>query len=623
MNTFTRSITKIFKGAMKSFETFPASMICAVGFALVTIVRIQLDWPLQQPYNFLFNCLHLSFAVGALFSLMAITAVKTIYNNKKMFIASNIIGITLVILTFLILYYFGGTENNYGYRTVTRIWAARTGVAMAVSMLVFIVLAGYPKERSDFSRSLFMTHKAFFIAFIYGAVIIAGASAVAGAIQALLYRGMSEKVYMYISTIGGFMAFAIFLGYFPDFRKGELDPHRDVAQTQPKFIKVLFGSIMVPLMLTLTVVLLLWAGKTVLSGMKASFMQLSGIATSFALGGIWLYMMITHYETGLVKFYKRVYPFAAIVILAFEAWALVEQLAYSGLKTAEYNFSLIWIVAIVAAVLLIIIKEKAYKSIVTLVCVVAIIAVFPIIGYHSMPVRVQVNRLERLLLDEGILKDGVLTPATVEPERSAREAITDAVFYLNYAENANLPVWYDKNLLDPSKFKDKLGFEATWPELEQLPGRPSDIMSTSLSLPNGAMDISNYKWVIYNRQYDYTQNNGVEIKGNKGLYKVLYTNQMKSGTLPKLSIELDGKVIIENDFKEFIDKILEKHPLGQNASLEGKYNNRTVEELSLKLESPEIHVMVVFSNIDVMLNVREDIIDYNMFIDSIYINEKP
>ena len=66
---------------------------------------------------------------------------------------------------------------------------------------------------------------------------------------------------------------------------------------------------------------------------------------------------------------------------------------------------------------------------------------------------------------------------------------------------------------------------------------------------------------------------------------------------------------------EFIDKILEKHPLGQNASLEGKYNNRTVEELSLKLESPEIHVMVVFSNIDVMLNVREDIIDYNMFID--------
>ena len=91
-------------------------------------------------------------------------------------------------------------------------------------------------------------------------------------------------------------------------------------------------------------------------------MTLSGIATSYAAIGIWLHILVTHHESGMAKFYKRIYPMAALLILAFEARALILQLSDSGLKMPEYYFALIWVLAVVAAVLLLIKKEKPILS---------------------------------------------------------------------------------------------------------------------------------------------------------------------------------------------------------------------------------------------------------------------
>jgi hypothetical protein len=136
----------------------------------------------------------------------------------------------------------------------------------------------------DFAKSFFMTHKAFFIALIYGAVMFAGGAGVAGTVQALLYKDMSRKVYMYIGTIAGFLAYSIFIGYFPDFSKNNDDPKRDMVQKQPRFIEILFEYIMLPLALALTAVLLIWSVKTIITGEQVPFMRLSSIAAGFATG---------------------------------------------------------------------------------------------------------------------------------------------------------------------------------------------------------------------------------------------------------------------------------------------------------------------------------------------------
>ena len=342
MNNFKTSILNILKGAGEAVKTFPAAIGCAACFAIVTIIRIELEWPQQEPYNFLFNCLHWAFALGAILSLPLITAVQSRLNTKKAFLYANITGMVAAAITFIMLYSFGGNNpelTGSRFAVISNIASGRVAMVMFVSVLAFIVFAGYPKEKSDFAKSFFMTHKAFCIAFIYGIVLMAGTSGVAGAVESLIYNDMSQKVYMYIGTLVGFLAFTIFVGYFPSFRKDSEDEHRKIAQKQPRFIEILFGSILVPIVLALTVVLLLWAVKTISGGMSADFYTLYGIAAAYTIGGIWLHIMVTHHETGMAKFYKRVYPIAALVILLFEAWALFIQLNASGLKFIEYAFA--------------------------------------------------------------------------------------------------------------------------------------------------------------------------------------------------------------------------------------------------------------------------------------------
>lgn len=620
MNGFTKSIRQVFQGAFKAFQTFPASIACALAFATVTIIRIQLDWPQQEPLNFLFNCLHWSFAVGAIFSLAIITFVQSRINNARAFLFSNLLSAGAAVLTFLLMYFLGGTDpamEGSRYVMVSGLAATRAGAAIFVSFIAFIIFAGYPKEQSDFASSFFMTHKAFFIALLYGLVIMGGASGVAGAVQALLYRNMSEKVYLYIGTLSGLLAYTIFAGYFPDFRKGQMDEKREIAQKQPRFIEILFGYIMIPIVLALTAVLLIWSGKTILSGIKVSFVRLSSIATSYAAGGIWLHMMVTHHESRTAKLYRRVYPIAALVILAFEAWALVIQLQKYGLKLTEYSFTLIWIVAVAAVVLLFLKKYEAHRIIALITCFAVVFSVLPIFGYHALPPASQVRRLEKLLISQGMIEGGRLVPSAAEPERSVRESITDAVLYIADSRDAKLPAWFDKDLRRNEIFKSKLGFEHAWPEPEIIDREGSGrYLGTSLYLKSSTVDISGYQWAVSPQESYAKGNKELTVDGERGVYKI-YWDMNSPGGIPSLTIMLDEQVILEKDMNDYIDGITSKYPPGGEGAHEVD-----IEDMSFILEAPEVTVMLVFDNIDINVNPREDIINYWMSLRSLYMKEK-
>jgi hypothetical protein len=626
MNAFIRSILQIFKGAGKAFQTFPAAIACALAFAIVTMIRIQLDWPMQEPYNFLFNCLHWAFAMGAVFSLAAITFAQSRYNQARAFLAANLLGAAAVAVTFLALYLTSGTASDQTvsrYMVVSGIATARVLVAILVSFFAFIILAAYPEDQSDFSRSLFMTQKALFIALVYGGVITAGTSGVAGAVQALLYQGMSEKVYMYIATLTGFLSFTIFAGYFPDFRRGRVDEHREEAQKQPRFIEILFEYIMVPITLALTAVLLIWAGRTVVTGTWPVFVQLYGIATGYAAGGIWLHIMVTHLESGLAKFYRRIYPITALVILAFEAWALFIQLGKTGLKTTEYSFALIWIIAVVSAVLLLVRNTRAHTAIAALVCAAAVFSVLPVVGYHDLPVTAQVSRLEKMLVSQGMLVEGQLVPAKTEPEPDVRRSITDAVVFLAYANDAKLPAWFDRRLGESSVFKSKLGFDQTWPKPEDIYEGPGGGMGISLMLPPGAVDISDYTWAVNLQNYYGKYNDGndsITVDGVKGVYLINWTvaNPNNAATLATLKIELDGRMILEQDMNSYIDRISAKYPPGQ-----GKPTQASFEDMTVRLETPEVSVLLVFNNVEISVDPRRDNINYGLNPGALYLKEKP
>lgn len=448
MGTFSKSIIKVAKGAMDAFGTFPAAIASALAFSIVTAMRIHLDWPQQEEFNFLFNCLHWAFGFGALFGIASVTYVRTRKNNTKDFTIANLFTAAVITVIFLLLYFFGGREplpdDYFRFMRLTDISIARmTALSFAVAV-AFVIFAGLPRKNPNMTRSIFMTQKAFITAAIYGGVMMGGTSAVAGAIQALLYNDMSYKVYQYLGTIVGFLTFTIFAGYFPDFSKAEEDEKRKSAQSQSRFMEVLFSYIMVPIALALTVVLLLWTVRTVMEGIGSSFVRLSSIATSYAVGGIWLHIMVAEHNNGLAKFYRRVYPVAALLILGFEAWALIVQLGRFGMKTTEYFFLITWVVAVVSVLLIILQKERAYIKISILTALAALIAVLPLAGYHTLPARLQSQRLEKLLISANMLQAGAIVPGSESLDKELREQITDSVSFLAYQYDAELPDWFEQ-----------------------------------------------------------------------------------------------------------------------------------------------------------------------------------
>ncbi|MBE0451657.1 MAG: DUF4153 domain-containing protein [Clostridia bacterium] len=616
MNAFKESIVQVSKGALKAFQRYPASVASALAFSIVTMVRIQLDWPEQEAYNFLFNCLHWSFAVGAVFSLATITAAHSRFNTKKAFLTANLLGAGAVLVTFLLLYWFGETaisDASYRYMSISNLALSRVTAFIFICIVSFMIIIAKHSDRLDFAKSFFMTHKALFIALIYGSVIMSGVSGVAGAFQALLYRDMSVKVYEYIGTLVGFLSFTIFVGFFPDFKKGEADPRIEETSKQPRFIEVLFGNIMVPIALALTAVLLLWTIRSVFSRETIPFVRLSAIATSYATLGIWLHIMLTHHKSRLSEFYKMVFPYTALVILAFEARALIIQLSAFGLKPTEYSFILIWIFAVSAALLLIIKKSKSHITLALTTCVLACVAVLPIIGYHALPVSMQVRRLENILTEQGILSDNELTPAQSEPELKVRESITESVMYLAYAQDAKLPDWFDRDLGENNIFKSKLGFEQVMPRFDEeyYGGK-----YLSLRLPSEAVDITGFRWAFSLENFEGKDATASSVvNGDNGKYFVQWSINTTSG-IPKLIIEKDDQVILEDDMNTYIDRIAEKFPPG-----ESREENVTLEDMTYLIETPEITVLLVFNNIEINSDNQNDKINYWINMNTLYMKE--
>lgn len=637
MGNFSKYVKKVFLGAGLAFGRYPASIACALGVSILTLVRIALlDTLLVEKFksDFLFSCLYLALIFGAILSLAAVTVSKTHFKSSKAFILANLIGPLAALVSFGALYKFAGLVPRYGGSDpiVSPLATGRMIVFTVISFVAFIVASALPATDSggktrglmalDFDKAFFMTLKGLFTALVYGWIIFAGVSGVAAAFKALLYIDMSPKVFMVIGTLAGFVAFTIFLGYFPDFSKGSEDENRQIAEKQPRFIELLLGNILVPIMLALTLVLLAWAGKTVFMGMDVSFVALSSIAAAYTIGGIILHMLVASYEGGLAKFYRRFYPLASFIILAFEAWALSNQLKSSGVKLAEYWFILVWITAAAGAILLLTLKKRAYILIVSAACALALIAVMPGVGYYAVPVRSQTARLEKFLTAENMLQNGNLLPAQKEPSYEVKAAITDSADYLIFANDAKIPAWLKGLGEDSKKFKENFGFERTHYQGIDLENSEEDYFNINLGTDSSAMDISEYDLAL-NAQLlsdiklaqDPNSSRDIKLEGQSGTYSFSLKNDLYSQNDPVFVVSLGEKQILQADLTLFVEGLKKKY-----AGTEYKYG-ASLEDMTLKLESPEIKLMLVFDSIGMNVDHKLDKPVYFIQTKIIYVKE--
>lgn len=610
MSNLKERIGKNFKRAGRSFSRFPAAIISAVIVSVATIVKIAMDFESGSSHYFLLSSIQAAFLLAASSSMaFEVFRQAVASKGKRSFGLGNLPGIVIGIISFLLLYFFGRISNETSSLYLSNISLARVAVGIFISIVAFIYIISKSKFVVSFSNSFFIAHRAFVISAIYGMVLMLGVSGVLGAFQSLVYTGMSFKIYQYLGVIVGFLTYTIFLGYFPKFQKQNKDTIKKLA-IQPKFIFILFEYILIPIMIALTFVLLVWATRVVLEGVKVSFNQLSGIASSYIIVGIWLHIMVGSHKTKLSRFYKRAYPFTGVLILIFEAWALWDRISKFGLKSAEYSFLMIWILAAISILFLIFLKDKAHRKIALTAIGVSLITVLPMIGYQDITFNSQVSKLEKVLEEEELLVDGKIVSKKEKVEATRRGIITDAVDFISSSEKTNTPSWFKEDLDHEKIFKVTFGFEKSYGVYDD----PEEYNFVNYRIEEGIVDISDYSISLNTLAYG-DVNLVNEFQGKEGYYEVIVTNEFEK--IPEIEIRLEGMQIYQKSMEEYLSKLLEKYPPEESREIE-----LGLEDMSLTIETDNLNLLMVINNIDVFLGETNEETNYYIEFNGIYAQEK-
>lgn len=625
-NPFLNSIESSFKGAYQAFTRFLISSLGALAFMMITMIRIQTVESFQNSNRGLFDSLQWSTALVAVVGLASITFVRSRGNQSKNLLFANILAAASGIIAFILLYFLGRTEvapdSYYKYPGLTNLAHARMAILVGVVFIAFILFATKPWHNKYLARTIFMIEKSIAISGIYGLVLLAGTAAVAGAIQGLLYPAMSFKVYQHLSSITGFISFMLFLGYLPDFTKGEEDEVRREREEQPRFIQLLFSYIIVPITLALTIVLLLWTVRIIFQGVGENFLRLSGIATTYTIIGIWLHMMVQEADNALAKFYKNVYPIATFIILTFEGWAIFNQLRNYGMQTTEYYFVIVWIVAVIAMILIVLKMKKSYAIVMSLLMFSMIFTVLPVVGYQSLPITLQTNRLEKLLTQANMFDGEKITPSNAELARGQREKITVAATFLSRQDQEKKPQWLKIGPYDDQTFKKVMGFDPVFPRQDDTPPPPppgQQVKRMILRKDDQAFLIRGFDWQVPLVYSDSTNEQIATLQGQQGEFKMKWQQENNATKPPTFEITLNEKPILKESLEGFINQLLVKYPASVEVNEKGEALE--VADFQYDFETSEIKGTIVFSYLEVTIDENTDEMTYWNEIQGIYVSE--
>ncbi len=601
MNKFSASISRIFQGGARSFARYPASLAEALVIAVAASILIHLD---STGSDKLLHSLQLGFLAGALLCLAFAVLVTTRTTKLWPFITANLAGLLIGGGIFLWLYLQPGD--------IRAIDAARITAVSAIAFWLFLLAISRDSSRSDFNQAAFMVLKSAMIAMIYALVIFLGLTFITFTIRSLLYKELSEKVYQYLGVWCLYGWYALFLGYFPAFQHGRTDAQLETAQKQPRFIAILFTYVLIPLMTIMALVLLLWAGRILFAGEWPAFEQLAAIFSVYTLFGIFLMLMVSHDVNSPARWFRRLFPYTALIFLAFEAYALVKQIQSSGLETSSYFVTVLWLYALICAVLFLFLKIPRYRLTAWLAILMTLLVVLPFTGYYELPVRAQASRLQAVLQKNGMFGGGHITAAAGDISDADEYAITSATEFLLQSENYKPAAWFSDTIDSMTDFKTVYGFQPrydggsntnVWPKSHYV----------ELTLPGGATAISDYQFAIHLAGYqDPVQ--PVAVNGKQGAYQISLLKQAQSQS-PVLVVTRDGSEILRQDMAAFLDALAERYP-----DQTGKEASVPYEEMTLTAEQGGIRVLLVFETISINWEEGADRY-YNVYLNSIYLSE--
>ena len=579
------------KGISQAGFRFPMTVASLLVAASIVFRLIAMD---GVP-SLMLQKLIFTFVVGAVLGMVAQFAVERIQKLSHKRVLAYGAAVLLLVSYFLILLPALEISAEITVRSLVAVFAL-------VCMVLWI-----PSYKSEVNFNLIaLVHfKFFFTSLLYSGVLSAGIAAIIGAVHILLFK-VNNDAYAYTMTIIWVLfAPVYYLSLLPNFNSDSEEDQTKMERVSsyPRFLDILISYIAIPLISAYTLVLIAYFLKILFTFTWPSG-QVGPMVLIYSIAGLLIFILSSLLENRFAVLYRKIFPKILIPVVIMQLISVGIRLNTYGVTESRYYVAIFGVFSIIVGVLLSFSPVSKNGRIAFLAAAFAIISVIPPVDAFTVSRMSQIQRIESILENEGMLINGEIIMKEDASEYTRIEA-TNILNYLQRSSSLKYIDWLPEDFTIYRDFKPTFGFEPTYPAYM---GGDQQYFNISLDFQK-PLPISGYD---------------VLLNGNAGRY-------MKENQMTDLVFELNAK-----SYRLKIDKIsnLEVHVsiidsrgnelvgTGLHEFAQGLAGETTLSkegldpnELSFDVIENEYKMKIIFQNISFAMGSGSDSgVDYTIYV---------
>lgn len=568
------------EGLIQAINRYPLTMVFLLAVAVVNGISINKEMKDYSTYIF-------TFIVGALLSAVVQQLYERFFTNK----VSRFLLMGGAILLAGLYYWAIHTAS---------IFSIENGIKTAViifALLMTFIWAPTIKNSITFNDSFMSTFKAFFITVLFTAVIAGGISAIIFAIHSLLFEVNYKVTSHALNVVYSLFAPIFFLSFTP-FYPGKMDAEKvdeelsertayiQRAISCPKNLSVLISYIIIPLTAVYTVILVIYVTLNI-SGDFWTKNLLEPLLVSYAITVILVYILSSNLENKFAVLFRKVFPKLLVPIVLFQTVASVLKIQEVGITHGRYYVIMFGVFAVIAGLIFSFLPVRKNGYIAAVLIVFSVISITPPIDAFTVSRVNHTNTLEKVLVQNNMLKDGKIIPNDAIPTED-KQRITTLVTYIDSMDYADDIDWLPDKIFYFDHFKNTFGFDPVYEDF----GYTSENQFAYLDWErNPVVNIEAYDQMIHvnvnTPQKDIDEN--IEIPFKQGGKDYTLKKQADGDYNTLTVIDRNGTELIRFNTKEIFGKILKDNP----QTYEGKGNMLTAEQATLIHENEQVKMGIL------------------------------
>lgn len=564
------SLKNILSGLYLSLKRFPLTILLSVSIAVILIAVSEL-----KPVEDTLRKIALVSALGLPLSL----SIKLSFEKRN---EENIVKlITAYVLSaiFLVLYYFIFLKSLN--------MAANTRyIAVSLTLYLCFLFIPYFPRKDQFEMYIISILSSLFITVLYSLVLYGGLSAILFTVDKLLGIQILGKVYYYTWLLVVFIfAVSYFLSGIP------LKDKTFSPKAYPKLLKILLLYIVMPLLTVYTIILYIYFGKIIISmqwpvGLVSHLVLWYSVIVTIVLFLITPILEENNWACKFLKFTpKLLLPLLLMMFISI-------GIRINAYGVTERRYYIVILALWIFCIMLYFSFTRGLKNIIIpfTLSIIALVSVFGPISSFSISKYSQNKRLEKILIQNNMLKDGSIQRNSDVPKQD-KANISSILDYFNRNHNLN-EVKYVPAGFKMEDINNVFGFSYE----NSIYESPENYFYFSGNLDKKALDIRGYDYLFETR---YLMNrNRISYNGLSAIYD--YENS-------KISINYEGKEIYVRDLGIFAKQIIDKHGIQYGS------NSLSEEEMTFQEENDKIKIKFIFQSISGRKNAANHNLDNKGF----------